>query len=208
MTDLENQVIALAGACQAAVLVQSIARTGEFDKVASEASISSILVVNADSVEHVFGGVHNLALGLNTLKTQLSDASGHRSAELTRYLISIMAIERKISAKSALTNTLGERIEHVQRQVDYFDYDHTQITEALASIYSDVVSPNAPKMKIIGSQEYLTSPLNQFRVRAHLLAGIRATVLWRQVGGSRWKLLFNRNQIITTARRLVSSSTH
>ena len=41
-----EQQLALAGVCQAATLVQRIARTGEFDAKATEASLSSILVTN------------------------------------------------------------------------------------------------------------------------------------------------------------------
>ncbi len=42
------------------------------------------------------------------------------------------------------------------------------------------------------------------RIRALLLAGIRAAVLWRQVGGSRLKLLFGRKRIVQGARMALS----
>jgi len=37
-----------------------------------------------------------------------------------------------------------------------------------------------------------------------LLAGIRATLLWRQCGGSRWKLLFFRKKIQDEAKFLLT----
>jgi high frequency lysogenization protein len=34
------------------------------------------------------------------------------------------------------------------------------------------------------------------RIRACLLAGVRAARLWRQVGGSRWQLIFSRGRYL------------
>ena len=41
---------------------------------------------------------------------------------------------------------------------------------------------------------------NQERIRALLLAGIRAVILWRQVGGRRRYLIFRRKEILKYAR--------
>ncbi|MGD8349299.1 MAG: DUF489 family protein, partial [Gammaproteobacteria bacterium] len=43
------------------------------------------------------------------------------------------------------------------------------------------------------------------RVRASLLAGIRAAVLWRQLGGNKWKLLFARKKYVAIARQLAGN---
>ena len=42
----------------------------------------------------------------------------------------------------------------------------------------------------------------QDKIRACLLAGIRSAVLWRQVGGSKWQLLFHRKKLVQAARQL------
>jgi high frequency lysogenization protein len=41
------------------------------------------------------------------------------------------------------------------------------------------------------------------RIRAVLFAGVRAAVLWRQVGGKRWHLLFHRKRIASDVTRLL-----
>jgi len=41
------------------------------------------------------------------------------------------------------------------------------------------------------------------KIRTLLLAGIRAAVLWRQMGGNRWQLLFSRKDIINDAKMLI-----
>jgi high frequency lysogenization protein len=55
-----------------------------------------------------------------------------------------------------------------------------------------------------GDQQYLGNQSTVNKIRALLLAGIRATLLWRQCGGSRWKLLFFRKKIQDEAKFLLT----
>ena len=41
------------------------------------------------------------------------------------------------------------------------------------------------------------------RVRTLLLAGIRSATLWRQVGGHRWQLLFQRKKLLDATRAVL-----
>ena len=59
-----------------------------------------------------------------------------------------------------------------------------------------------PRIIVQGDQGYLSNPDNAARIRALLLAGIRAAVLWRQAGGTRWNLILGRNKLVAAARRL------
>ena len=54
---------------------------------------------------------------------------------------------------------------------------------------------------IHGDPLHLRNPDNQNRLRALLLAAVRSARLWRQVGGSRWQLLFRNRPILDEARR-------
>jgi high frequency lysogenization protein len=200
--DIERH-IALAGVCQAAALVQSIARKGSADAQAIEASISSILVTTPDNPQQVYGSLPNLTVGFKTLVAQLDNESRHKDAEITRYVASILSLERKLSKHPTALNNLGERISHVQRQLGHIDFEHRQIMSSLASIYTDVVSPLAPKIQIAGNQQYLSIETNQYKVRALLLAGVRSAVLWRQMGGKRRHILLNKGQILKAAKQAV-----
>lgn len=196
-----EQQLALAGVCQAAALVQRIARQGEFDSKATEASLSSILVTNPENPQQVFGALDNLKLGFQTIVAQLHNQPGNKDAELTRYIASILGLERKLAKNSRAMAQLGERISHVQRQLNHVEFDNHQIIASLASIYTDIVSPLAPRIQIAGQQQHLSQPLNQQRVRALLLAGVRAAVMWRQMGGKRRNILFKRKSIIAAAQQ-------
>lgn len=197
-TDIENN-LALAGVCQAAALVQQLARRGSADNEAIEASLSSILVTNPETPQQVFGQLANLKTGYTTLAAQLSDKQATKDTELTRYIASILGLERKLARKPKAMQELGERISHVQRQLAHIDFQNPQIVSSLASIYSDIISPLAPRIQVAGNPDYLSQPATQHKVRALLLAGVRAAVMWRQMGGKRRNILFKRKHILNSA---------
>ena len=197
--NIESQ-LALAGVCQAGALVQKIARKGELEKQAFESSLSSILVTEPDTPQQVFGSLSNLRLGFTSLLDQLSDKSANKDTELTRYIASMLNLERKLSKHPKSLTELAERINHVQRQLAYVEVDNDQVISSLASIYSDVISPLAPRIQVAGNPTYLKQSINQHRVRALLLAGVRSAFMWRQMGGKRRNILFNRKHIVLSAR--------
>ena len=197
--------IALAGLCQAAALVKYIARGNEFDNQALMTSLSSVTITNSENTEQVFGDTGQLALGYQTLLAQLSGQSTNKDVEITRYIANLLSIERKLSASKKSMAGLGERISNVQRQQLHLDLTDNQMLSNLASVYTDVVSPIARKIQVAGDPEMLKLPDNQHRVRALLLAGVRAAVLWRQLGGKRRHILFNRQQILDSAEHTLKN---
>ena len=69
----------------------------------------------------------------------------------------------------------------------------------------DVISPLGRRIQVTGVTQYLQHLGTQNRIRAALLAGIRSAILWQQVGGTKWQLLFFRRKIATTAQHILSS---
>ncbi|ECP7959509.1 high frequency lysogenization protein HflD [Salmonella enterica subsp. enterica serovar Schwarzengrund] len=203
--------LALSGICQSARLVQQLAHQGHCDADALHVSLNSVIDMNPSSTLGVFGGSEaNLRLGLETLLGVLNASSRQGlNAELTRYTLSLMVLERKLSsAKGALKlNTLGDRINGLQRQLDHFDLQSDTLMSAMAGIYVDVISPLGPRIQVTGSPAVLQSPQVQAKVRASLLAGIRAAVLWHQVGGGRLQLMFSRHRLTTQAKQILAHLT-
>jgi len=74
---------------------------------------------------------------------------------------------------------------------------------SLACIYSDIISPLATKIKVTGKAQYLQNSLVQAKVRTSLLACVRSAILWYQVGGSRFQILFSRKSIVYAAQDLL-----
>ena len=79
-SNIEQQVIALAGVAQAARLVDQISKTGSYPVEFLEPSIHSLFEFDADSVEQVFGGIAGVKLGLHNLSGLLvsEKAQEHR----------------------------------------------------------------------------------------------------------------------------------
>lgn len=106
--------------------------------------------------------------------------------------------------KKASMDQLGQRIDQLDRQLAHFELESEQMLSSLAAIYVDIVSPVGPRIQVIGSPAILQNTQIQAKVRAVLLAGIRATVLWQQVGGGRLQLMFSRNRLFEQAKSILA----
>ena len=75
----------------------------------------------------------------------------------------------------------------------------------IAELYTRTVSTLGPRILVNGEQGYLANSLIAAKVRCALFAGIRAGFLWRQLGGRRWQLLFQRRAIANEAGRILET---
>ncbi|GLO61232.1 high frequency lysogenization protein HflD [Vibrio sp. MACH09] len=199
---LYDRTIAFAGMCQAVALVQQVAKDGYCDTDAFKTSVSAILNINPSSTLDVYGNESNLKVGLECMVKGIdSTPSG---SEITRYIISLMALERKLNEKKESMAQLGDRIQMAERQTEHFDLFDEQMISNIASIYLDVISPVGPRIQVTGTPSVLQQTSNQHKVRALLLSGIRSTVLWRQVGGKRRHMVFGRKKMVEQAQILLA----
>ena len=197
--------LALAGMCQSARLVQQLAHEGTCAKEEMTVSLRSLLEMNPASTLAVYGNNEaNLKMGLETLLGVLNANRQGLDAELTRYTLSLMVLERKLHAKKSSMDQLSLRIDQLDRQLAHFDLESEQVISSLASIYVDIVSPAGPRIQVVGSPAILQNTQIQAKVRALLLAGIRAAVLWQQVGGGRLQLMFSRNRLFEQAKAILA----
>src|SRR5215831_9989949 len=200
----EERVIALAGALQAASLVRALALRGEADIPSMRASIASIFKIDSDNAADVFGGVANLRHGLETLVSQIE--LSRRDPVLTRLLINVMRTEGALAARSDMLDKLREGIEAVARDTGASG-DPIDATQRLAQLYTETLSTLRPRIMVEGNPRCLDNPAVVDRIRALLLAAVRATVLWRQLGGSQLRLFFRHRQYAMMARGLLAQCT-
>lgn len=189
-----NQAIALAGLAQAVHLVQQIAKRGQADQEAMETSLRSVLKIDADSVEDVFGGLLGIKDGLLKLKQQLG---GRESIdpEHARYSAMLVFLESKLAKRPDVQQRIREGVERAALQAQKTSITDETVLEILAEVYHKNISPLGPRIIVSGERIFLTDPDNAHKIRALLLAGIRSAVLWRQCGGARWKFLFYRRKL-------------
>lgn len=204
MQPLNEQTITLAAICQVADLVQVLSRKGQTKEQEFTMLLNSIMLTSPENTLEVYGGdVNSLKLGLTTLVTHLGNQSKSKDPEITRYVVSLLSLERRLSKKREKLNELGQRIENCQRQLAHYDITSDTLVASLASIYSDIISPLGTPIQVAGNPEILKQPANQHKIRALLLAGIRSAVLWRQVGGKRRTILFSRSKIVECAEQML-----
>ncbi|MEO5622986.1 MAG: high frequency lysogenization protein HflD [Dokdonella sp.] len=201
----ESRVIALAGVLQACRLVHELATRGRADANAAQASLDSVFRIDADSAADVFGGVAGTRLGLETLLTQFESAE--RTLPLTRLVLGVMRLERRLARNPHMLGELRSGIEAIQRQVNHFGTAHATVQARLADLYVATLSQLRPRVIVHGNPVNLSNAQLVEQIRALLLAAVRAAVLWRQVGGSQIRLLLRRREYAMLARGLLTRST-
>ena len=197
-----DQTLALAGIYQAASLVKQIANTGMANSAQIEASLETLFRFDASSVEQVYGSVAGVAHGVKVLHRHLADKTG-RDVEITRYVISLIMLERKLSNNSRMLDEISNRLSHIESQLEFFSLDHENTFAKLGQLYKDTISTLGPKIMVSGEQPYLSNDRNAEKVRALLLAGIRSAVLWKQCGGSKWQFLFGRKAYLNECEKIL-----
>lgn len=202
---LTEQIMALAGVVQAATLVQQLARHGSVDNSELQLVAEAVLNTDPESTEAVFGRLANLRSGLSTLISQLSAQGNGKDVEVTRYVIGLLALERRLAGRPSTLSMLGERLAQAKRMQALQQGGNDKVIAQLAEIYVELISPLGPRIQVAGNPAALKSPDVQNQIRALLLGGLRAAVLWRQLGGRRRHLLLNRKRITDTCRYLLQS---
>jgi high frequency lysogenization protein len=205
MKRIREKTIALAGVFQSAALVQHIAVKGTVDEHDLQTTIRSTLNLNPSSVEAVFGNLENLRTGIYTMWQQLGNQTSQRNINVARYVITMLHLQKKLSKRPAMLNTIAEGLKRANQQADMFGITHANVIANLAGIYSDTISLIPPKIMITGDASYLSNTVNADKIRAILLGGVRSAVLWSQVGGARWQILFKRRVYQEEAKRLMDS---
>jgi high frequency lysogenization protein len=202
-SEIRDRSIALAGMYQAVKLVQQTAQGERRDADATRASIKSILNTDPESAAAVYGDSRALITGLEIVTGQLANDSKQRDMALTGYVITLMHLERKLTRQSELMKKLAGGIEGIKGDVAFADVVAPDIIAALAEVYKDTVSTLQPRIMVQGEESVLRNTESKNMIRALLLAGMRAAVLWRQRGGNRIKLIFQRKQILDCCEELL-----
>ncbi|VFP87669.1 High frequency lysogenization protein HflD [Candidatus Erwinia haradaeae] len=200
-------ILALAGICQSAYLVQQLSHYGQCPVDAFKTSLSSLLNLKPPSILAVFGNQKsNIKCGLETLLGILNSSSSQGLAiEVTHYTMSLIGLERKLHKNPLALGDLANRIGGLNRQIEYYSLESDKFLSLIAEIYVDIISPLGSRIQVSGSAEILKNINTQNKVRAILLAGIRSAVLWKQVGGHRWQLMFFRNRLMNEAQLILKS---
>ncbi|MFF6512023.1 high frequency lysogenization protein HflD [Pseudomonas aeruginosa] len=192
MSDPRQQLIALGAVFESAALVDKLARTGQISEAPLGCMLGSLLARNPASTLDVYGGDSlNLRDGFKALASALERKPGSLQREPLRYALAMLTLERQLDKRGDMLDLIGQRLDQVEQQVQHFGLVHENVIASFASIYQDTLSTFRQRIQVHGDMRHLQVSSNAARIRALLLAGIRSARLWRQLGGSRWQMVFS-----------------
>ena len=185
--NIPEQTLALAGLYQSCDVVSKIAWNGNYNEKELLPLINSIQAIESNNVEQIYLSTQSLKTGLLYLRKQIIGDIFNRSSETRRYVKSLQILSEKVLDSHETISTIQILIKEMQDDSNIVTTDDK--AKRLSDIYQETLSLFEPRIVINGENMYLTVPIQASRIRTALFAGVRSTILWRQLGGSKLKLL-------------------
>lgn len=186
-----DKTLALAGIYQAAALARQLARRGHADEQPLETSVRSVLIVDAINTASIFGGSRGVRLGLLAIGRQ---AGSPGDLEVAKYVVSLCQLADRFGRSPESIKRVSQELLAIQEDVSVHPGEgfSAELYERFAELYKDTFSGLKPRIVVQGEKACLNNPHIVAQIRTALLAGVRAGVLFAQLGGSRWQLLLRR----------------
>ena len=213
MTDIKSETIALAALFQCCTQIQRLASTGYYDEQSVSCVLRALLVTDPRTIEDIYEP-SRLMVGFKQLVDSFGKSDVTKTAttiEVTKMALKLISLAHHVERNSKIFGRLSDEIDGLKRAVtaehpDFFEAGISVVNDPtnihlFGSLYQSIISPNFAKLLIYGEERHLRIPENQEKIRALLLAGIRAVILWRQVGGRRRFLVFRRKAILEYAKK-------
>jgi len=200
---MKERIMALSGVFQATELVRQAANHGTWSGYSADTCLESLLAIDADSVEDIFGGANKLRLGTETLVSVLQ--GDRRYMESLGYAVSIMQLENNFRKKTKMQAHIGAElvpIAEIDEDSEIHEIKDLQ-AKKVAALYTQTISTLSPRIVVQGRPQHLQIDRTVHWIRTLLFASLRSAVLWRQLGGGRFSLMFGRKKMLEEARSLL-----
>ena len=200
---MKQRTLALAGVFQATELVRQAATHGTWSGYAASTCLKSLFSMDSGSVLEVYGGLERVRLGTEVLISVLLGEKEYMDS--LRYAVGILQIERRFRRKDVLQLTVGETLENIANghaELEPHEREDNQ-AESVAELYSQTVSLLTPRIVVHGRPQYLQADRTVNWIRTLLFSALRSAVLWDQLGGGRWSLMFGRQKMLKEAEELL-----
>jgi len=200
---MKERTMALAGIFQATELVRQAANHGTWSGYAADTCLDSLLAIEADTVEEIYGDASNLRLGAETLVSVLQ--GDRRHVESLGYAVSIMQLENNFRKKTKMQSQMGLELQSITTIDEGLELHEIRDLQAqkIADLYTRTISTLSPRIVINGRPQHLQVDRTVNWIRTLLFAGLRSAVLWRQMGGGRFSLMFGRKKMLEQAQTLL-----
>jgi high frequency lysogenization protein len=197
----------LAAMCQAAQLVLQLATLGTCDECALHTQIDSLFALEPKNVEAIYVDIHHLDLGLAYFDIICHHPLRIAEKAALRMIYSFSALAKKILMNPNIAENLKSQLHRIQEQSQYFgSWDHPRVMQNLGDTYLELANRFNFRLKISGQKKYLQDLENIHKIRAALLSGVRAAVLWHQMKGSFLWAIWHRKTLVQEARQLLKGT--
>lgn len=200
---MKERTMALAGIFQATELVRQAANHGTWSGYAADTCLDSLLAIETDSVDEIYGSASSLRPGAETL---ISVLQGDRNyMESLGYAVSIMQLENNFRKKPQMQTRIGLDLQSISTLDEGLELHEIRDLQAqrIAELYTKTISTLSPRIVINGRPQHLQVDRTVNWIRTLLFAGLRSAVLWRQMGGGRFSLMFGRKKMLEQAQALL-----
>ncbi len=200
--------LAVAGVFQAAALVHQIASRGDCERSALHQSGYSLIRLDVDHIEDLYGSVYGVELGLRTIIKLFAYKPDLSTKDIYQYAIAVHQLSVKLAKLQKTSDIIHQELAEVKTRFPESQDDQSQddaLHESLANLYSRTISYLTPRIIVQGSSEKLQQRASVNRVRTALFAGIRAAYLWNQLGGRRWHLILHRKEYAGMAKSILNA---
>ncbi|HEY5776355.1 MAG TPA: high frequency lysogenization protein HflD [Xanthomonadales bacterium] len=200
---MNERIMALSGIFQATELVRQAANHGTWSGYSADTCLDSLLAIEADSVDDIFGGTNRLRLGTETLISVLQ--GDRRYMESLSYAVSLMQLENNFRKKPDMQAHIGAELLPIAKIDEGTEIHEIKDLQAkkIAELYTRTISTLSPRIVVNGRPQHLQVERTVNWIRTMLFAGLRSAVLWRQLGGGRFNLMFGRKKMIEQAQSLL-----
>ncbi len=203
---MNDQTIAFSGMLQASELVRQVATSGMCSQLAADASIGSIFKMDPDSTEDVYGGIGGVRMGLRVAVELFSGRPQNDALQALNYAMGLGKLAHQMSRDRKRQAELGKELELIQSAWNEAESGtDPAVIHQLADTYQNQVSSLDFRITVAGKPEYLKQDEKVALVRSLLLAGLRSGMLWRQLGGRQWRLIFQRKKMLREAEALLAA---
>ena len=200
---MKERTMALAGIFQATELVRQAANHGTWSGYAADTCLDSLLAIEADSVDEIYGSTTRLRLGAETLISVLQ--GDRRYMESLGYAVTIMQLETNFRKQPEMQARIGSDLLSTAAIDDDLELHESRDIQAkhIAGLYTQTISTLSPRIVVNGRPQHLQVDRTVDWIRTLLFAGLRSAVLWRQMGGGRFNLMFGRKKMLEQAQTLL-----
>jgi high frequency lysogenization protein len=199
---MKQRTLALAGVFQATELVRQAATHGTWSGYAASTCLRSLFSLESASVKDIFGDLDRLRLGTEVLISVLQGDKEHMDS--LRYAVGILQIERRFRRKEDLQVTIGEALQKISGEYADLEAHEREDLQAreVAELYSNTISHLSPRIVVQGRPQHLQVDRTVNWIRTLLFSALRSAVLWNQLGGGRFNLMFGRQKMLREAEDL------